>query len=105
MDKIPIDIINKIKKFIIASSNYNIKYSDVILFGSYAKGNYHDYSDIDLALVSDSFDGVRFYDNQKLIDAVVDSSYDIETHPFIKEDFNSDNPFVNEILNTGIRII
>lgn len=105
MDKVPFEIKEKIFAFINSASRYNIKFSDVILFGSYAKGNYQKYSDIDLALVSDNFEGIRFNDNLKLIDAIIESSTEIETHPFVKSDFNSDNPFVQEILSTGIRVL
>jgi predicted nucleotidyltransferase len=105
MDKIPTEIKEKILKFIEAASKYDIEFSDVILFGSYAKGNYHEYSDIDLALVSDNFEGIRFYDNMKLSDALIESSTTIETHPFVKADFNPEIPFVKEIINTGIKVI
>lgn len=105
MDKIPNEIKNKILDFIEKSANYKIIYSDVFLFGSYAKGNYNELSDIDLALVSDDFEGIRFYDNLKLADPLIESSTEIEPHPFTKSDFKSDNPFVNEIINSGVRII
>ena len=40
--------------------------NEVYLFGSYARGNAREYSDIDLAIVSDKFEGIRFFDKQKL---------------------------------------
>lgn len=78
--------------------------NEVYLFGSYARGNAREYSDIDLAIVSDKFEGIRFFDKQKLNKYLLKSSYDIEVHPFKTEDFTIENPFVKEILETGVKI-
>ena len=69
------------------------------------KGNAHKYSDIDLALVSCNFCGIRFDDNETIINVTPNNFYNIETHPYRPEDFTIDDPFVEEILRTGIRII
>ena len=37
------------------------------LFGSYARGDWNEWSDIDIAIVSPVFEGNRFLDRQKLI--------------------------------------
>jgi len=44
-----------IEKFIDILLKNNIRVDKVILFGSYAKGNTHIYSDIDLAVISSDF--------------------------------------------------
>lgn len=75
------------------------------IFGSYAKGRQTEWSDIDLALVSDRFEGNFFYDRCKLSPYVIKINTDIETHPFRPEDFTKENPFVEEIIETGIQII
>jgi len=105
MAQIPNRIIEIIKNFVIEAKIDNITIEKAFLFGSYAKGTNHEYSDIDIAVVSDDFQGIRFYDNEKLSRSKVDTSIDLETHPYRPEDFNEDNPFVKEILETGIRII
>jgi predicted nucleotidyltransferase len=97
--------LNSINKFIEESERIGIHLQQVILFGSYAKGNNTEWSDIDLAVVSDSFEGIRFNDNMKLSEPVIRANIDIETHPFRPEDFTSDNPYVQDILSYGIRII
>jgi predicted nucleotidyltransferase len=75
----------------------------VILFGSYARGNYTDDSDIDIAVV--------LYDYNNLLDIQlelmrvrrnIDSR--IEPHPFREKDFNISNPLVNEIVKYGKEI-
>jgi predicted nucleotidyltransferase len=98
------DINNIVSKFIsLVSDEFPLK--KVYLFGSYAKGNAKDYSDVDLAVVSDKFEGSRFFDKQKLNKYIMKTSIDLEVHPFRTEDFTEDNPFVKEILQTGLKIV
>jgi uncharacterized protein len=94
-----------VRQFVLEAKKDNINISQAILFGSYAKGTNHEYSDIDIAIVSEDFEGTRLYDNIKLADATIRTSIDIETHPYRPEDFTEDNLFVKEILERGIRII
>ncbi|MBM2815304.1 MAG: nucleotidyltransferase [Ignavibacteria bacterium] len=104
-----VNISNKIKSiintFIDESKALNINFEQVFLFGSYAKGTEHEYSDIDLAVVSSKFVGNRYYDIDKIRRPKLKASTLLEVHPFVPEDFNIDNPFVQEIINTGIKII
>ncbi len=84
------------------NANYgNIR---VILFGSYAKGNYYEDSDIDIAVV--------FKDYSNLIDMQLElmrlrRKFDsrIEPHPFRESEFELSNPIVNEIVKHGQEII
>jgi predicted nucleotidyltransferase len=104
MAEIP-DIIRKIiNKFIIESEKISLHIQKIILFGSYAKGNYNEWSDIDIAVISDNFDGIRYYDNMKLNLPVIRTSSLLETHPYRPEDFTQDDPFVKEILKNGILV-
>jgi hypothetical protein len=56
-------------------------------------------------LVSDIFQGNRIKDKDKIRKITLAISSEIEVIPFSPEDFNSQNPFVKEILRTGIRLI
>lgn len=98
-------IIKLIEKFIVEAKNDNIIIDSAILFGSYAKGTNTEFSDIDIAVTSNNFEGIRFKDNVSLIQSRIRSSTDIETHPFRPEDFNESNLFVKQILKYGIKII
>jgi uncharacterized protein len=93
-----------IDKFITQVSK-EIKIDALYLFGSYAKGNPDKYSDIDLAIFSENFEGSRFNDRKKLNKYILSTSIDLEVHPFNTQDFIDKNPFVREIIETGIRII
>jgi predicted nucleotidyltransferase len=98
------DINSIIQRFIsLVSQEYPVR--NLYLFGSYAKGNAKDYSDIDIAIVSDKFEGIRFHDREKLAKYLINTSFDLEIHPFKTEDFTLDNPFVEEIIRTGKRIV
>jgi predicted nucleotidyltransferase len=98
------DINYIVNKFIsLVSDEYPIKAA--YLFGSYAKGNARDYSDVDLAVVSDKFEGSRFFDKKKLNKYILKTSTDLEIHPFNTMDFTEDNPFAKEIIQTGLKIV
>ncbi|OFX32317.1 MAG: hypothetical protein A2X08_03795 [Bacteroidetes bacterium GWA2_32_17] len=78
----------------------------VILFGSYAKNNERQDSDIDIALIFDKLNENDKFDMQvqlMMLASKVDTR--IEPHPFSKADYNSNTPFINEIKKTGIEII
>ena len=76
----------------------------VYMFGSFAKGTIREDSDIDLAIIFKNLDDP--FDMQvKLMKLRRKFDTRIEPHPFKESDFQTSNPFANEILNTGIEII
>jgi len=105
MAHIPDNITQIIQKYLAALQAHNIPIQQVFLFGSYAKGNYTEWSDIDLAVVSDSFEGRRFEDRKKIRPITLSGSSRIEVLPYRPEDFTPEDPFVCEILKTGIQIV
>lgn len=102
-------ILPRVKKiidlYLAALRENHIPVKQAVLFGSYAKGNYNDWSDIDLALVSEVFEGIRIRDRSKIRPITLKISSDLEVLPYRPQDFNMDDPFVKEILRTGIKII
>ena len=74
----------------------------VVLFGSYARGEQHEWSDIDVALVADHFIDTGFLDIRPF--ATLCGQYaDIEPHPFSTRRFDSgDSSLAEEIKRTGI---
>jgi predicted nucleotidyltransferase len=83
------------------SAKYQIE--SAILFGSFAKGNYHADSDIDIAIVFKSVDDIIDLQIQ-LMQLRTDDDLLIEPHPFKISDFNLSNPMVAEIKKNGIDI-
>ncbi len=80
-----------------------IKIHSAYLFGSYAKGKNRADSDIDLAIVLNKVKNT-FETEIKLMTLRKNNETIIEPHIFEKEDFFKLNPFISEILNTGIQI-
>ena len=81
-----------------------IRILGIYLFGSHVNENNRIDSDIDIAVVSDSFTGDPVDDQTLLL--LLKSNVDnrIEPHPFLPCDFTEDNPFAKEIIETSIRI-
>lgn len=76
-----------------------------LLFGSHAKGDSQSFSDIDLALTSNSFEGIRFLDKQTLNPFLIHFDSRLEVHPYKTSEFNEQNDwFIKEIVGTGITI-
>lgn len=104
MVQLPTKVSKTISNHLKALNKNNIPSKEAILFGSYAKGNYQKWSDIDIALVSDIFSGDRIDDKDKIRRITLSVSSEIEIMPFSPKDFNSQNPFAEEILKTGVRL-
>ena len=78
----------------------------VFLYGSFAKGTQHEWSDIDVALVADEFTGFAFNDHDLFPYVCIKKPYiRIETKTYSTEYFNEGDPFIEEITKTGIKII
>jgi len=80
------------------------EYKKIILFGSYAKGNPREDSDIDIAVVFSDYANrldrqVELMKLTRLIDTR------IEPHPFRENEFEISSPFVNEIMTYGTEVV
>ena len=76
----------------------------IIIFGSAAKDMLREDSDIDVAVISPDFSGDIIEDQIFLMKYRRNIDLRIEPKPFRPEEFDSMNPFVREILNTGIEV-
>lgn len=83
----------------------HIHIQQMFLFGSYARGTFDSWSDIDIAIVSDDFSGVRFRDRNAVRRIKLSVSSSLEPLPYRPEDFNATDPFVKKILESGIRVM
>ena len=92
------------KKFAeLVKKEMNIK--NVYLYGSAVKGMNTEDSDIDIAVIGDDFIGDPIEDTFKLMKIRRKVDYRIEPHPFKSSEFRKSNPFVKEILSTGIKVL
>ncbi|WP_071885846.1 nucleotidyltransferase domain-containing protein [Hymenobacter sedentarius] len=96
-------VLERVKAFAESIRGQHISLRKVILFGSYARNEQRQFSDIDVALVADEFTGFGFQDVGLISNAIIQKQFvDIEPHTFSPEQFTDWNPFVQEILRTGI---
>lgn len=102
MVKIPAEIKTILNNFIINLEKDNVQFDKMYLFGSYAKNQANKNSDIDLAIVSSKFSGNPILDNELIFNAKINASYELETHTFKSDEFDDSDPFVKEIIKTGI---
>jgi predicted nucleotidyltransferase len=97
------DLMKYISDYIAECNRLGVHFKKVILFGSYARNTPHEWSDVDLALVSDDFTGMRWEDRDKI--SLADIKFvDIEPHIFNSAYFEKGDPFIEEIIKTGKEI-
>lgn len=98
-----IDIVGSYAKEI-AQQGVHLRYA--ILFGSFAKGTQHEWSDIDVALVADEFTGFTFNDKKLFPYVGIKKPYiRIETKTYPTAYFEEGDPFVDVIKKEGIVIV
>ena len=91
------DYINKLKQ--------KIPVEKVVLFGSYARGDYTEDSDVDLAVFSSAFNNMTRVDGLTfLLMQALDYQIDIQPQPYTMQDYIERTGLVDEIIKTGIEI-
>lgn len=99
-------VILKVKRYVNELISIGVPIEKAILFGSFAKGNPHEYSDIDVALVSPNFSGFGFEDKSSFSSINIKKEYiDIEVKTYESNYFKLGDPFITEIKNTGIEVL
>lgn len=105
LENLPEDIRKAIGHFASEASQMYPK-SRILLFGSYARGNYNSQSDIDIAL----FLPERFRQTERrdifrgLCRIVRELCYDIQPQIFFEEDYQNPLGITEEIVENGIDI-
>ena len=98
-----IKVINELKEYIkIVKNDFFI--SQIILFGSYAKGTATMDSDVDIALISKEFGKIPLLEKMKLFElrSELHLIHEIQPVPFSIDDFNEESDFfIQEIKKTG----
>jgi predicted nucleotidyltransferase len=75
------------------------------LFGSFALNRQHEWSDIDIALIADDFVGIAALDKDRFRRLhLLPEFIAIETHTFPTQRLEEGDPFIKEIVKTGIEI-
>lgn len=104
MVKIPENVELALQYFV-GKLKQEITVEKAILFGSYSKGTSRKDSDVDLAIFSNYFEGMRRVDGFTfLLLQARDYDVDIEPHPFTLMDYHNQDGMVEEIVRDGIEI-
>jgi predicted nucleotidyltransferase len=95
-----------IKAFIQELKKRKIKVAKVILYGSRASGRSHEYSDIDVAIVSPDFGKDRYREGAKLFEIACAIDPRIEPVPISLSSYENDTwiPIIYEIRKNGIEL-
>ncbi len=104
MDNIPDSILEIINDYLISLEAHHIRIRKVVLFGSYVTGKADEWSDIDIALVSDDFEGDWFKDRNRIRRLTLAVDNRLSPVPYRTESLLAPDPFFKNILETGIAI-
>ena len=96
-------VIQSVEQFANEVKNLGLHLRKVILYGSYARNQQHEHSDIDVALVADEFTGLGF-DDIKLFVKALRNHILIQPKTYPTDYFEKGDPFIDEIKRTGIEI-
>jgi predicted nucleotidyltransferase len=98
------EIRDVVRKYYETLLNAGFPLEKVVLFGSYAKNKQNTNSDIDVAVVLKKFKSDRFSTRLELMKYSRGFKEVIEPHPFLVSEFEISNPFVLEIMTTGVEL-
>ena len=95
------EVVEKLSRYkILVSKHFDI--DKIVLFGSYAKGNQKDDSDIDVAIIVNSV-GQDYFSYAPLL-WKLRREIDDRIEPILIEKNNDESGFLNEVLTTGLII-
>ena len=103
-----IETVNRIAREYAADVGRELPLEKAILFGSHAKNTASDLSDVDICFFLKSYDGKRKVDLVTQILGIGGDKYcmiGFEPIVFEVSEIQRDNPFVREILSTGIELL
>jgi len=103
MAEIQPNILKIIEDYIFLLENKGFSIKEAYLFGSYAHGTQNERSDIDIAIISEKFEGNRFLDKEKIRGLYRQIDLRISTLPLNKEGL-SDFFIRDEVIQKGIKL-
>ncbi len=98
-------IFESIRKYVNELRKRDIDIVSAYLFGSYAKGEDTEWSDIDVALLTKKIIGDSFDFKFLLMKIAREINFDIEPHLYLVDEFNENNPFTTELIKTGEKVL
>ncbi len=94
-----------IERYVRELEGLGIEVSQVILYGSYARGNPEEYSDIDIAVVSPAFSKLDIFERQQILSAAHHGfAVPLEPIGLAPEQVRKRQGFAGAIIETGISV-
>jgi len=82
--------------------SHGVRIDRIVLFGSYATGTYHEGSDIDLVVVSDSFSGKGYWERREVLwDVLYEIWKPIQATPVTIEEWEQEDSMIVEFAKSG----
>jgi predicted nucleotidyltransferase len=97
-------VFKKVQSFLDKLRLTGFHISKAYIFGSYAKGQEDQWSDIDVAIISPQISSDRFEERIRLTELAMSIDDRIEPLPFNLDSFKDDDPFVRQIKTEGVVI-
>jgi len=95
--------INRSKEFVNELLSLRLNLRKAILFGSFVRNQQKEWSDIDIALIADEFIGFGYEDRKYFAKIIIRKPYSmIQTKTYPTAYFEKGDPFIEEIIKTGI---
>lgn len=96
------NVLELIQKFQRSLEEQHIHIQKIILYGSWANGNAHDDSDIDVVVISDSFKGKGYWERIELLSRAIYKIFaPIEAVAMTQEEWNNKSSSVCEYAKDG----
>lgn len=102
--KIPQNLKKIIYTYLNILKKDNLPIKKVFLFGSYAKGSQHQWSDVDLCIISPKFTDYINSIQYLLSKRQLNPDYPIEPIGMTPKNFAANTPLTHEIKTTGIEL-
>lgn len=102
--KVSKEVKKEIKDYVTILQRDKLPIQKIILFGSYAKGTEHEWSDIDLCIISPKFKNA--WDALGYLWQKREKNFGLTIEPigFSPKDFEDEDSLIHEIKKTGIEI-
>jgi predicted nucleotidyltransferase len=100
------EITSIILRFVDVLNSKGIRVEKAVLYGSYASGNVHTGSDLDLAIISPDFGKNRFEEGKMLLQIAWRIDPRLEPVPISSDSYENDTwvPLIYEIKEKGIEL-
>ena len=95
-------VLNAIRDFRAALEAQGVRPARIILYGSYARGDWKEWSDIDLVVISQDFAGKSFWQRTDLlVDAICKVRQPIEAVAMTPEEWDSGESIITRFAEGG----